>query len=75
MPFFFYSFFVFIEETIINAENIFNSFMSDFANLWLQVYIVYMGDLPKAGDISISSFHTNMLQEVVGRYDLFGSWF
>ena len=71
--FFFYSF---IEETIINIENIFKTLMleawasdlmSAFANLWLQVYIVYMGDLPNAGDISISSFHTNMLQEVVGR--------
>ena len=69
MPFYFYfySFVVFIEETIINTENIFKSLMSDFTNLWLQVYIVYMGDLPKAGDISISSFHTNMLLEVVGR--------
>ncbi|KAL6327324.1 hypothetical protein AAG906_018777 [Vitis piasezkii] len=37
-----------------------------FANLWLQVYIVYMGNLPKGGALSISSFHTNMLQEVVG---------
>ena len=34
--------------------------------LWTQVYIVYMGDLPK-GKISASSIHTNILQEVVGR--------
>eukprot|EP00261_Vitis_vinifera_P025626 XP_010658504.2 PREDICTED: cucumisin [Vitis vinifera] len=31
-----------------------------------EVYIVYMGDLPKGGALSLSSFHTNMLQEVVG---------
>ncbi|PSR93151.1 Cucumisin like [Actinidia chinensis var. chinensis] len=34
-------------------------------NLWLQTYIVYMGDRPK-GDFSPSSLHTSMLQEVVG---------
>ncbi|XP_057475364.1 cucumisin-like [Actinidia eriantha] len=34
-------------------------------NLWLQTYIVYMGDRPK-GDFSSSSLHTSMLQEVVG---------
>ncbi|KAK3028612.1 hypothetical protein RJ639_039955 [Escallonia herrerae] len=32
---------------------------------WLQVYIVYMGDIPNDA-FSASSFHTSMLQEVVG---------
>ncbi|KAF5192343.1 Dna-directed rna polymerases ii and iv subunit 5a, partial [Thalictrum thalictroides] len=30
-----------------------------------QTYIVYMGDLPK-GDLSVSSIHTSLLEEVVG---------
>ena len=34
--------------------------------LWAQVYIVYLGNLPKS-EISASSIHTNILQEVIGR--------
>ncbi|KAL6327029.1 hypothetical protein AAG906_013507 [Vitis piasezkii] len=42
--------------------------MASLYHSYLQysVYIVYMGDLPKGGALSLSSFHTNMLQEVVG---------
>ncbi|XP_074349649.1 cucumisin-like [Apium graveolens] len=31
-----------------------------------QIYVVYMGDLPKAKGFSATAFHTNMLQQVVG---------
>ena len=37
-----------------------------YQNLWLQEYIVYMGDLPK-GQVSASSLHASLLQEVTGR--------
>ncbi|KAL5568973.1 hypothetical protein UlMin_025548 [Ulmus minor] len=31
-----------------------------------KVYIVYMGDTPKGDDVSVSSLHKNILQQVVG---------
>ena len=34
--------------------------------LWAQVYIMYLGGLPK-NEISASSIHTNILQEVISR--------
>ncbi|XP_052478514.1 cucumisin-like [Gossypium raimondii] len=39
-----------------------------------QVCIVYMGNLPK-GEVSISSLHTSMLQQVLPRYLLFACSF
>lgn len=35
--------------------------------LWMQVYIVYMGDRPKEED-STPSLHLNMLQTVISRF-------
>ena len=63
--FFFYLFFFFFFGSLRLIRYMIE-LMGVYENLWLQEYIVYMGDLPK-GQVSASSLHANLLQEVTGR--------